>query len=428
MKDRLKKFLIMLKNKMLGIKELPETTYENTMNDAQEISGGTMPTTSENSQNIEQQNVQENNVIQEKTARQLFIEKYRYMAPTEKQNFVYHEVSEKQIKNLDELENFFEKDVLMKKKLYELSKLANEVYDDETSIEYQDKALELLDNFKVFMDDTSQNFSLPFAKQDMDLKLEEMKTNVINTRLTPENIKKLNQNFFSNMNPDYIKELNENISGYTLFMEDKDILNNAKTINEMLHLAHYSVTNNESNYQRGPLFCSKDLDGCSVRLYKNPNEKSEMADQIFYGMTRDQGDMSITDILSLNNGEKTMMMVRDKGHALTIQIDKNEDNSYSVDYFIPKLCNIDMINALPGVQKVDKDTYFKSGTTGIFELKNLSEYSKIMEFITAVPQDEDIVLNTPQTSMTTDQLNQTLKSFNINPDSKRESNERDSER
>lgn len=59
------------------------------------------------------------------------------------------------------------------------------------------------------------------------------------------------------------------------------------------------------------------------------------------------------------------MMVRDKGHVLSIEI-TYEDKDVVVEYFIPKLCNIDMVNVLPGVIKVNEDVPMNVGTTGRF--------------------------------------------------------------
>ena len=60
-------------------------------------------------------------------------------------------------------------------------------------------------------------------------------------------------------------------------------------------------------------------------------------------------DVGWTDIVSME--KKMLMMVRDRGHALTIEIDKEEAGAV-FKYFIPKLCNRDMIEKLPGINKI----------------------------------------------------------------------------
>lgn len=81
------------------------------------------------------------------------------------------------------------------------------------------------------------------------------------------------------------------------------------------------------------------------------------------------------------------MMVRDVGHALTIEVTIN-NNIARMEYFIPKLCNINMINALPGVNKVNENSI---GATGVIEtdISNLS--GTLFYFISKVPTDLDMV-------------------------------------
>ena len=55
-------------------------------------------------------------------------------------------------------------------------------------------------------------------------------------------------------------------------------------------------------------------------------------------------DVGWTDMVAVNE-RKLLMMVRDRGHALTIEITLNLQTA-RLEYFIPKLCNIDMIKKL----------------------------------------------------------------------------------
>ena len=59
-----------------------------------------------------------------------------------------------------------------------------------------------------------------------------------------------------------------------------------------------------------------------------------------------------------------------------------------IEYFIPKLCNIDMINSLPGINKVNEDSI---GATGVIEvdINNLAE--TLFHFISNVPMDSDMI-------------------------------------
>ena len=83
------------------------------------------------------------------------------------------------------------------------------------------------------------------------------------------------------------------------------------------------------------------------------------------------------------------MMIRDRGHALTIEIDI-DGNDAIIKYFIPKLCNINMINSLPGVNKVKNTEVI--GTTGMFKTSVNDLSNKLYHFISMVPTDSDMFI------------------------------------
>lgn len=80
------------------------------------------------------------------------------------------------------------------------------------------------------------------------------------------------------------------------------------------------------------------------------------------------------------------MMIRDRGHALSIEIDTREENAL-VNYFVPKLCNEDMISKLKGLNKIDE---LSKTATGMFEVPKEELSEKLFEFIEAVPMDKDM--------------------------------------
>lgn len=79
-----------------------------------------------------------------------------------------------------------------------------------------------------------------------------------------------------------------------------------------------------------------------------------------------------TDIVSLGNNS-CIIKVRDRGYALTIEISKVGEN-HRIEYFIPKLCNVEMINKLPGINKVNPDFV---GATGKFEVPEQELYNSL---------------------------------------------------
>ena len=99
-------------------------------------------------------------------------------------------------------------------------------------------------------------------------------------------------------------------------------------------------------------------------------------------------DVGWTDMVAVNE-RKLLMMVRDRGHALTIEITLNLQTA-RIEYFIPKLCNVDMINNLPGINKVNQDSI---GATGIIETPINDLPNALFSFISKVPTDNDMVIN-----------------------------------
>ena len=85
--------------------------------------------------------------------------------------------------------------------------------------------------------------------------------------------------------------------------------------------------------------------------------------------------------------KKLIMMVRDRGHALTIEITLNAKGA-RMEYFIPKICNVRMVNDLPGLfNPVDKNSV---GATGAIETSLEELPSTLYDFISRVPMDHDM--------------------------------------
>lgn len=160
----------------------------------------------------------------------------------------------------------------------------------------------------------------------------------------------------------------------------------SKTVNEILHVMHFYIMNNANIYRSTNQIAQKyNVDDHPITLY---GADDPFAKNLFDSFPLEL-DCGFVEIVSIENN-RIMMMVRDKGHALTIEIEKNNDKIW-VDYFIPKLCNIEMINKLPGVRKVKEDADMFSGTVGLFLTSEENFYEKLYSFIDMVPTDKDII-------------------------------------
>jgi hypothetical protein len=188
--------------------------------------------------------------------------------------------------------------------------------------------------------------------------------------------------FFANMSEELINNVGENCVGYSLFNSIN--LNSAKSINEILHVIHQTIINNQNILQSLPKLSEKNnYENSAITLYGKENESAR---NIFKKFPKELS-CGCTDIVSLSN-DRIIMMIRDRGHALSIEIEK-ENNMYYVRYFIPKICNIDMVNELKGVNKVNKESQY---TVGVFETSLEKLPFEIIDFISKVPMDKDMFI------------------------------------
>ena len=289
---------------------------------------------------------------------------------------------------LIKMQHFFEVDLKIKKELY--NNVPQDTYiDSNSTMKYADNLNDSLNYiFSEFKYITADFFG---TKSPVFIKIDELERIIKNNFYSCGNdINKL-QNFYryfvSNMTPEFIDNIKNNCVGYT--GGNVDPIMQATSINEILHFLHSYIINNEELLQAIPINKQKN------NMYKYPityrGYNSELFGQLF-----DQFPISIdcgwTDMVALSD-KKLIMMVRDRGHALSIEISINNDIA-RLEYFIPKLCNIDMINALPGVNKVNENSI---AATGVIETSVNNLPQTLYSFIEKVPTDADIVFEGKRT-------------------------------
>lgn len=184
----------------------------------------------------------------------------------------------------------------------------------------------------------------------------------------------------SELSEDVINLVGENCVGYLLVKGVS--LSKCSTVNELLHVMHQTIINDERIFDSMPKISNKTND-FDYPIYLC-GQDNELGQEIFNNIPLNL-DIGYTHILSLNEN-KVLLMVRDRGHALTIDISRDNDKFY-VNYFIPKICNINMVNSIKGVRKVNSDSNF---TTGVFETDKNNIADSIVNLIESVPMDSDI--------------------------------------
>ena len=206
-------------------------------------------------------------------------------------------------------------------------------------------------------------------------------------KYTKESFSDFYNKYLANMSPSLVSYVKENCCGYSLFSNPFGCIKPGITINEFLHVLHSHIMNNEKNYERVPLLGFKANDNNEQINYRG-NINNLLGNQL-YTYFPNELDCGITEIVALDS--KVMIMIRDLGHALTLDIDPLEDGKVAVHYFIPKLCNIDMINALPGIHQVSPEANIHGGARGYFEAPKEQALSFIFDFLSKVPTDKNML-------------------------------------
>lgn len=287
-------------------------------------------------------------------------------------------------KNLETLKNFIKTDLSIKNDLLELAPNKTDNFDESSKINYIDKLYKSLKDLEFDFKSSLKGFNF-------DNKINESLTEFFNKekeKLAISNYNNINcneiyQNNFSDMSKTFIEDVKKTFVGYTSFNENdlNTSIKEAKTINELLHTCHSYIMNNQSILNSITKISEKQNQfKYPISLY---GEQTKAAEELFNNFPMDL-DVGWTDIISLE--DQIFMMVRDRGHALTIDIDTSKDD-YLVKYFIPKLCNEEMIKALPGI---NKDNISQNEASGCFQCKNTEFTNKLFSFIEKVPTDNDI--------------------------------------
>lgn len=278
---------------------------------------------------------------------------------------------------LNNMEKFFKYDIEVKNILFSVSPKEEYKYNNDSVVEYSEKLNQAIKDIEFYISSILRSFNFfDSDKEYFNNFIKLLKIELINCGMDFNKLKNFYEIYLSNMREELVNLVGSNIFGHYMFSGVS--LNNAKSINELLHVVHQTIVNNENNYKKLPILDSK---GDFAKLYGKENE---LARYIFSNINENI-DSSEFSMMSLDN-DRILIMVRDHGHALSIEIEQ-ENDKYYVKYFIPKICNVKMVNELKGVRKVDNDSKF---TTGIFETTKENLSFELIEFIKHVPTDLDM--------------------------------------
>ena len=329
------------------------------------------------------------------------------------------------MKNLEAMKEFFERDMKIKETLMSLAPTEADDYDELSRMEYVDKLEKGLDSLEYdtlasikkfgFGEELNNTIREYFANKKKSMAVGKYEAGIC---------QKIYNSEFASMSENFIEEVKEGFVGYAFFSNPSKLpgfVKKAKTVNELLHSIHSSIVNNDEILESMPQMGTKrNTIEEPITLY---GEENEVAEKIFKEFPLEM-DCGITDIVSLKN--KVLMMIRDRGHALTIDMDTTNPKEVEVKYFVPKLCNEEMIRKLPGI---NESSITKSGASGFFVSDKDKITKDLFDFIEKVPTDGDMVfdktiyeINEKPLSLESDKNVDEEKTSNIESENNKEEN------
>lgn len=296
-------------------------------------------------------------------------------------------LGDKMEQNYINMQRFFSMDLKIKDLIIKM-KPPRLNYGEEFYIKYVDELLQNLKKIEevyfYFVDYLGMTSDV---KDIINDKFKNMELEFINCNYKIENLEKVYEKYIYSMSYDAIKEINENFYGYSVNRKEYEVLSKCNTVNDMLHAFHSYLVNNEDFYQNIPIIEIKHINEYEDEI-NLCGKKTELSKELFDSFPTEINSCK-TDILSFD--DMILVMCRDIGHALTIEIHDEGDN-LRVNYYIPKVCNVEKVNTLKGVNKLNPETSnMFSVTNGEFVVKKESFIPEIVDFIKSVPTDDDIM-------------------------------------
>lgn len=314
------------------------------------------------------------------------------------------EITNEQKKFLEKYKEFFISDMRIKDTILSLAPNELDDYDEENRIKYVDKLYKELEFLESEFTQMSENLSNNQESTETIRKyFNKAKQAFFISEYEPGAIQKLYQNYFSNMSDKLIEDVKAELYGHTVYNGNiNKCIHKVSTINELLHVFHSYVTNNNEMMEKLPVLAEKqNTIDMPIILY---GEETEISKKLFEDFPL---DLDCDDVQIVSLQDKILMMVRGRGHALTLDIDITDKTNALIKYFVPKLCNRDMIEELPGI---NIKGISENGATGLFQISYEEMNKKIFDFIEKVPTDKDI----PSTynNVKTEEMQNNIKELN----------------
>lgn len=292
---------------------------------------------------------------------------------------------EKRNQTFESLKKFFAADMRIKQELLKLAPTEKDDASEESRMEYADKLYKAIRDLEAEFIDMSKSLLGENSNiiEILRAHFSKAKEAFLLGHYSPGVIQKLYREQFSDMSAKLVEKVKSEFVGYTVIRGNlAEAIKESVSINELLHVMHSYVSNDENLLKALPVIATKkNIEDYSVTLY---GEETELSRKLFDEFPVHLDYVADAEIVSMPN--KILMMIRDRGHALTVDMDTTKEDDIAVSYFVPKICNEKMVEALPGV---NKSGISDNGATGLFVTSKEEMTSRVVDFIGKVPTDRD---------------------------------------
>ena len=303
-------------------------------------------------------------------------------------------ISEYEYNALENFRKFFNRDLDVKKILYQ--NVPNELYKNDNVYvrEYSDQLAKALNDMEyditAIINDSDIDKSI---LTDIKSKFANYKEKLADCKYDYNKLASFYNNFLSNMSEEIVKETGTNLHGASISEKLQNDLKNlvvkSTTINELLHILHFYTINNDECFNNLPKIDEKEYyidDYGTIENFSFYGQKTQLSQKLFDELPVNMGN-GYMKLVSLNN--KMILMVRDVGHATSFEIDVDGD-ILKINYYIPKMSKnvIDLINSLKGINKVNENSKY---ATGYFETTKENFVNEIQNLIKAIPTDNEYI-------------------------------------
>jgi len=270
---------------------------------------------------------------------------------------------------LQKFQHFFDLDIALKQKLVDLAPPLN--LSEEETFKYSDKLYKSLNSIEKQLIDIANTFGFgDSVNQIIQTSISGYKDKIAQTDYSINDLSRLYNECFAMMGEKTLDTIRENVFPYSSIYTDYDaeiqklidtgaeqwaiddeiwmkdnsvnlstLISKCSSVNEILHTFHDYITyDNELLKTISTRKQKSNDDGYLVSLRGNENQ---IAEQIFqeYDISTSSGDVEVIGFDENN----ALLMCRDRGHALTIEIQKKNCNEVGIYYFIPKMGTGDLI-------------------------------------------------------------------------------------